>query len=252
MSGRNLLPTTVIFMLLIALAVVGVGYALWSDELVVYERVSTGDVLVGIRDVGTNDDPDDLDGVPNFEPGTGLDPWVYLPGPTELKDVASTVSENLGEVKCSNGEVDYYDEIRETLSMVYPSYGPTMVMEIYNCGSIPVKIQSFNMTDDNPALAGFVDLAGYVITLDGVLVNQFMTQACVPGLWNRFSAALFGIQIEPEQVLEIRLTKHIAQHPDCAVDGPVLPMGETVEFTETFTFVQWNEFDPEPVIGPAE
>ncbi len=135
----------------------GLGFAMWSDTVTVSAAVNTGNVAVGIRDVGTNDNiltTDILGGTAtNTEDGVvdamtfGGDPQVTPGVNTEGKNVASMISENTGTVDFTIGGVDYYSEITETITNAYPYYAPTTRFEIASNGTIPVKLDKINIED---------------------------------------------------------------------------------------------------------
>ena len=139
----------ILFMIMVlALTGVGVGFAHWFDTVTIIEEVNTGTVIIGIRDMGTTDDPYASDLLPNpYGPAVWPSgyPWVD-PGwnGTHViaynKDVASTISVN-GTIHCvkPDGRI-FYDSVTETLTNCYPSYAPTIAVELTNCGTIPVKI----------------------------------------------------------------------------------------------------------------
>lgn len=165
-----------IFMIsIMALAVAGVGYAHWSQILYIEGTVSTGNVLVGLRDVGTNDDGIDAgsycpyinddaipaNGDPGFDTDTNLQEWY-------TKEVASCISTNDPDpspgddpfgpydaetrgVKCTHPDpltgasVDFYHRERIVIDSAYPSYSPGFLVECANCGSIPVHITDFKI-----------------------------------------------------------------------------------------------------------
>ena len=118
---------------LVALAVMGMGYAHWSQTLYINGTVTTGKLCVGIAATGTND------------PGNATDPG-------KDKHVGATESVNVGDVKCSHNGTNYYEEIMYVITNAYPCYNSTGYFQIANCGTIPVNITGVSCTYNTTAL----------------------------------------------------------------------------------------------------
>ncbi len=136
---------TVCLVAMLALGLMGFGFAKWSDTVTIDTSVATGNVSVGILDAGVNDPGAD----PQYPPGLN----------SEGKDVGSIVSTNGTPIPCTG----YYENIIETITNGYPYYKPGTTFEIKNLGSIPVKIESIteNWTGD---LADNIHVASWKVT----------------------------------------------------------------------------------------
>src|SRR3972149_5965627 len=144
--------------LVLCLAALAAGYAKWSDSVSISGTVNTGKVCVGIRDLETNDPGPH--GQPGNEPSyfegsrdpridhTQLPQIVEIPERERDKNVASINSVNVGEVKCVKGQVEYYGAIEEIIDNAYPYYAPSTSIALANCGTIPVKVDTFNLRFD--------------------------------------------------------------------------------------------------------
>jgi len=221
--------------LVFALGGLGVAYAAWTDDVTITQTVETGELCVGVRDVGTNDDPGDTDGVANSD-GTGYDkdPGAYWIGSGWRltfgdKDVASATSAN-GTAKCVKGGVQYFDSVTETISNAYPSYAPRIELEFANCGSIPVDVFWSTTASGDVELAPFVHIIWWQVYKNGAYVNSGYTNQ---GLLDFFAG---GFQVDPCDVITLKLTKHILQEQG----GVEAPQGKTVTLTHTVTAIQWN------------
>ena len=117
---------------LVALAVMGMGYAHWSQTLYINGTVTTGKLCVGIADMGTNDPPNTKD-------------------PGKDKDVGKTISMNVSE-KCEHNGTKYYEEVVYVITNAYPCYNSTGYFRIANCGTIPVNITGVSCTYNTTAL----------------------------------------------------------------------------------------------------
>lgn len=234
--------------MVLAVGVGGLAYATWSQELIITETVNTGEVEVGVRDVGTNDDTDDLDGVPNADPtGADNDPgWDTANNQAVLytKNVANTESVNgvfkfTKEILIDNvlTPTKFYHDVSDTIYSGYPCYAPLIVWEITNNGSIPVKLELTFTMDDPDGLDLFVHIPLWIAYLDGSEVAREYSLTTL-------IIFLEGYQLEPCDTLRLEVTKHILQEE---VIGDVLvecPMNATVTYTMTVNAVQWNLYTP--------
>jgi len=218
--------------IVLAVGVIGFGYANWSQTLTITEEVNTGEFIVGIRDVETDDPPPAL-----TETGGELYPTSATEGtldPGYSKNVASALSENVGELKCTHEGEDFYHEVKETITNGYPSYRCTITLEFANCGSVPAKGQSVVRTipdgGDPDGLAQFVMIEGWEIFNDaGTSVATGVTVA-------ELEAALQAYQLDPCDTMQLTITKHIIQD----VGEVECPQNGTCTFVEDVTWVQWN------------
>jgi len=209
--------------LVLALGALGIGYAKWSDNVVINGTVSTGSVKVGILNVipAPEDDPGptpfsaDPRVVPH-DPGT-LFYWVDVFD----KDVAWTNSENL-RPKCICGTTQYYEAVHESFNNVYPFYAVNQDLRLVNCGTVPIKIDSWVLTNIvDPA--GILKCVQWQWTIGGVF--QF-------GTLQDLVAALDHYQIEPCQELQIFFAPIFLE---CT------PQGASLSFDIVVTGAQWNE-----------
>lgn len=150
MLKRNSLPVGAFFMILVlALAGLGVGFGLWSKLLLIEGTVETGSVDAIFYEAFTDDDnevdnPDkdagdtgDVEPCPLFGDGS-CDPSAFGPNPERYdKDV--------GECLVFIDEQDP-QELDVFVYTGYPSYHCTVWFDIWNNGTIPVKIQDLQVT----------------------------------------------------------------------------------------------------------
>ena len=237
--------TLIMMALVLALGLGGVAYASWTDEVVITETVNTGDVLVGIVDTGTDD---------MGAPGTPGNPGSYLTGDLDPgldvasgviadtdKNVAQALSENTGSevLDSADAATGYYKSITETINNGYPSYAPTVTIEIKNLGTIPVIMDDVTLAtvSESPAgMCSFVELWKWqVLESDGTTVISEASNSN----WAALDAYLetANLQIEPGDSRFLKLTKHILQD----VGEAVCPESGSCTVTETLHFIQWNE-----------
>lgn len=247
--------------LVLALGSIGVAYAHWSQTLTITENVTTGKLCVGVRDVGTNDPPPALkeyfnavqglvhptgtnpNAIPN-ETGTG---GTGTEDPGYNKNVGSAISAN-GTFKCTHDGVDFFDSVKETIRNAYPSYSCNITLEFANCGTVPVKGNTFltgqNLKDPQ-GLFQFIEIKSWKLTIPGD-ANSPYTGSGFTGL----EARLKLIQLDPCKTMTLELEKHVKQTV-IVEDGEdewgdpiyvelLCPENATCEFSETIEFIQWN------------
>jgi predicted ribosomally synthesized peptide with SipW-like signal peptide len=219
--------------LVLALGVLGIGYAKWSDTVTINGTVNTGTVKVGVLDVGTTDMgttvdprvvPQNVDDEPNWQ----YDLWVA--DTTDPKNVGSAISTNNGDIKCTCHDVGYYGSITETIANAYPFYNPSINIDIASCGTVPVKI-------DNVVLSGSTGINPACLAWNWTIVvpqgvNQPAATLTGSGTLEQFVAALGHYQLEQCQVLHITLGVIFLE---CT------PQNTSGSFTITITASQWNE-----------
>jgi hypothetical protein len=141
--------------LLMALAGIGAGYAMWTDMIQIDGTVETGDVCVGIRCDWVNDPEDpatadlnvDLAKWLEHNPAYGHDD-LFITCP-EGKNVGWVDCIDVGEVKCTHEGDDLFQIVDFYAHHTYPLYYFEVRFEIANCGSIPVKLLMIEYWDFN-------------------------------------------------------------------------------------------------------
>lgn len=120
---KRFLTAGILFMVLVGmLAAIGTGYALWSKTLNIQGSVQTGEVDADF-DAATTNDP-----VGTIDPGYD-------------KDVASCEVSGVGT-----------QTLTVTILNGYPSYTCAVDFLVTNTGTVPVKVQSFDITGVPPEL----------------------------------------------------------------------------------------------------
>jgi hypothetical protein len=242
-------------LLLLSLAAIGIGIALWSKVLTIQGIVSTGNVNAEYVDVFTDDDdfvddpafdeldtgdcaisvgPDDSpfgpdndkdepDGITSCDPSaTGPDPKPHYE-----KDVARCDA----ILRDTDPDQEGNQGAAVAITNGYPSYHCTAWLFIINNGSIPVLLHSAQIQD---AAARPCQLGATPYDLDGDGTPD--VEICVSGLQCQTDAAgnieCLEPQIDPEQVFALDLDIHVMQ---------TAPQGETLGFDAEVCLHQWNE-----------
>ncbi len=224
--------------MVIALGGIGTAFAHWSSTVTITETITTGSVKIGIRDMGTND------------AGSQNDPG-WNANTSQLvrydKHVATATSVN-GTTRCFKdiGGLfggQYYESVTETLTNVYPSYAPTITLQITNCGTIPVKLTwETVVTSDPNGLAPYLHIVKWNATYPGGSASG--------GNATGIADLLDCFQLHPCETIELSFTKHIMQ----SLPGTPLvnaPQGATLVLTHTVTGTQWNLADCPPAPSPT-
>jgi hypothetical protein len=213
--------TTVIVLLFVFLASIGVGYSLWSKTLEVEGSVNTGNVnAVFARDPFTDDDDKVNDiGLDSMDTGDceisvreagSCDPASPGPDPKVHygKDVglcrASLTANDAGLVRLING---------------YPSYHCTAWFKVKNTGNIPVKVASIKVNGEPvmPGALAVLDLTGDEAPDLGLQITDIKT--CQ--------------QIDPGEDALLNIDQHVLQ---TALQGQ-----HDLEYNVEVQLNQWNE-----------
>ncbi|MDH4367180.1 MAG: hypothetical protein OEV57_03470 [Dehalococcoidia bacterium] len=239
--------------LVLALGALGMGYALWWDQITIVGSVETGTVNVEIIDQKSNDPT----GAGNLDPAGGHMPlgdgvWGGFqfnnepPIPSsEWYWLSTTYDKDVASCDCIFGP----DWLRATMFNVYPSYGPDVAFSVQNLGTVPVNIVGITLLEVTTPEGTFpvgmpVDSRGnsevYMVANNGAVV--IYNGPFEPGfdddyaftlmLTSLFGMPLVDVQIDPEMSVFADVGIHVAQSA---------MQSQMYSFTLGFTFGQWNE-----------
>jgi len=259
--------------ILVAVGVMGAGFASWTDSLVINGIVETASFDVGIRDVTATLSTDvygmgRLDWGPNFEDGGLLypgspsmvngspDPQYGSATNEEGKNIASTNSYNVidtfrftKDVFMLEDDAEFYGAVREEILNAYPWYASGVVICIANNGSIPIHITDvdFQQVSGDCGVLGWLQLDEWrwcvhtATTCSGVTVGS----GGIAGLEEFLSGWPNGtpFQLEPCRTLWLQLYWHFEQEVDVDGDGDLdeMPQNASCAFDITITAEQWDE-----------
>lgn len=249
----------------LALGVLGVGFAHWSQTIEIETTVETGSVNVEIVSQKSNDPG------PHAVPGGdyyagSLDPegghqWLgdgtwynlFVPNsppndPSNWNWVGTLYDKNVASCDCTFTA----DTLTITIDNVYPSYGPDVAFAVQNKGTIPVKISSIKLTSVTTPTGTYpkdidvdvnVNETCYMVANDGTVVEYtdpvnhpfpagFDDDYAFSFLLTSVGAQpLLGVQIDEGNGVWGDVGLHVAQSA---------LQGETYSFTIEYTFTQWN------------
>ena len=237
--------------LVLALGALGVGYALWWDEVTIEGTVDTGVVRVEIVDQKSNDPQDSLDPAGGHQPlGDGYWAGIFAnntpPNSSDNWNWYGTLYEkDVGICWCEFGP----DWLTITIHNAYPSYGPDVAFAVQNTGTIPVNITSIKLVSVTTPQGTFpmnVDVDanynttvymvwndGSVTTYDGPFDPGFDNCCAFTFVLTSVGGyPLTGVQIDPDMGVFADVGIHVAQS---AVQNA------TYSFTLKYTFGNWNE-----------
>lgn len=188
-----------ILALVIALGALGVGYAKWSDTVAINGSINSGTLCMTWA-TAANFDPcsTTFHADPKYAPA-GVDFWD--------KDVACTTVTLSPDGKTATVVV----------TNAYPGYYNDIEMEYINCGTIPIKISSFNITPVDFVRDPTPDWT--VADGDGQI-------------WIDWTTTGVGFQFHPGEKGTSSFKMLVSQ--DAAQDA-------TYTFTITIVGAQWNE-----------
>jgi hypothetical protein len=248
----------IILVLVLALGATGIGYAAWTDEIVVEGDVSTGNVCLEAAYWAEVNDCDTADNYQNPDPNMPTNQnesdrfwtrWVYVedsdlpscpPGhrfanedgdlfpfgiycDPELKNVAWVeligYDEDGIEVSPDDGGAK---ELKVIIHNAYPYFATEITMYLASCSSIPIRI------------------CPEVIDQDDWIILQ----------WSE-GLTVGGAQWHEDDFQEVSFFVGVTQHKgyydgsEWIVDDETkdpLPQDATLSFTIKFNVVQWNEY----------
>lgn len=117
--------------LMVALGIMGTGYARWSDTVNAEVTANMGSLIMGVRWLDVND--------------WGADPRYPCCNPKE-EDCASITCYDGGEYQCELNGVNYFENVTFTVQNGYPCYAPGFTVELGNGGTVPAKIDDLDLS----------------------------------------------------------------------------------------------------------
>lgn len=154
--------------LIISLALLGIGYGLWFEELSIHGTVVTGELDVEFSgpypaayplegdEWITGGSPADLlavdsDGITFYETGSTVQPTDEQAALFELKDVVDCYAflEGNGELNDVPGDEAGFDRLRFEITGAYPGYHCKFGFDVHNTGTVPVHVL-WEGADANP------------------------------------------------------------------------------------------------------
>lgn len=198
-----------------AISFSGVVYANLCVGFEMYHDIYTGTVQIGILNTGTSDEGRQNDLV-----------WDGNNFVRTHKNVASTTSTNIGDVKCVCNDVDYYDEIFFNITDAYPWYVAYENFTISNCGTIPVFVTDVELTSgsDPSNIQGHVMIWGYITGPNGVETG--------PWTLAELEQALYNVQLDPCNTMEVSIWILFLQD---------VPLNSKATYEIEITACNWNE-----------
>jgi hypothetical protein len=238
----------------LALAMMGFGFAKWSDSVKFEGSVETGNIGVNIQGNGTNDQ--------------GADPQKFPGNNKEGKDVAScdlttTCDEKTVKLKINNA---------------YPWYAPQFSFRINGTGTVPVKLETVKYDSWSGQLGKFIVLDSWEIHvvnpashgLDAVDKTVKSTSRGYKATWESLTGALKKIQLHDGGYIDVTVGMYIKEtirgggcdavegETEYEIDGygpgpgpghgggQIAPQNANSECTLKFDFAQWNEVEGKP------
>lgn len=209
--------------LVLALGVLGIGYAKWSDTVTITGTVNTGTIDLAIADVGVTD--------------LGPDPQCGVGDNHEGKDVAQTVSANGTKASCEG----FYNYITETFTNVYPWYKAGFTIQLTNCGTVPVKVETVEARYRAGDCANPVDLAPWMV-FSWIITDEFgNVTSGGPGTIYDFQHALGTPQIGHGAVITVTLNICFQEEIRINNETFILPQNACASYDIVITASQWNE-----------
>lgn len=211
---------------ILALALMGFGFAKWADTVTIDGNVATGNVEVSIDGIGTTDEGTALD--PNYPPGDNR----------EDKDVASCEIANVSSEGANKA-------VTVTIENAYPWYKPGFTFRINGEGTVPVKVESVTGPNWTDELGKFIKVADWRINVHNPVsnglaeVNDTVTSNETNATWDGLADALQYIQLHQGGYIEVSVNMYVIEE----IGDEVAPEDASTEGTITIDVAQWNEVD---------
>ena len=228
----------VFVMSIFVLSGLGVAYAAWTDTITITGSVTTGEICWEFVSVTIEDDdqPDNPGGdYPTNDPDkTCLPGFVYNSNINPATGMAygyfweldKNVAWGEYDIKDLDGD-ECYETLEITLHNVYPCNFNEIAFYVYNCGTIPLKVD--HILVNGVAYYGGTPVITFDLNSNGE--NDFEIS------WNNN----WGAQIEPgPSNYEFSFWTHVLQDEDPAFQGG------TFTFQIQFVCIQWNEYTGSP------
>jgi hypothetical protein len=213
----------------LALAMMGFGFAKWSDYVKFEGSVATGNVGVNIEAGETTD----LGADPNYPPG---DNW-------EGKDVAScTVTTECNTTLVVN------------IENAYPWYKPGFSFRINGLGTVPVKVEELKILacQDPKGLGNFIKVADWEIHVvnpesHGLAAeDRTIASDSSNASWEGLANALKYIQLHKDGYIDVSVNLYIQETIGCGCNKRIAPQDANFYGLVKLIFSQWNEVGPGP------
>lgn len=209
----------------LALSLMGFGFAKWSDTVTFEGKVATGNIGVKIVPVGTNDCGEKAD--PQYGKGKNK----------EGKNVA----------KCEIKESKDGKNITLNICNAYSWYAPEFAFKIYSTGSVPVKLEDIEKTDWSGELGKFIKMRYWkieVLNHKTGNISKFEKYG-EHATWDKLIANLKNIQLHEKGYIKVTIGMYIDQKikekDGCGYKEIHCPQNRNSKCTITFKFSQWNE-----------
>lgn len=226
--------------LVLALGTLGVGFAHWSQEIVINQEVTTGEVLVGVFGVAT--DPDEVEGkdictvnVTNGYISAGVGGPVTPGNNGAIKFRKYLPDGSAASALYPAGTYSFFESTTIAIDSYYPSLTILEDFVITNGGTIPVKLSVTLTITDPDSLYDHLDLIAARVYKEsgGTWTLLYSSSGKANVELPELAAALEGIQLEACETILIWLDKHLQQEA---------PQGAEASMTLAVDAVQWNMY----------
>ena len=229
----------VFLVLVMVLATLGIGYAMWDKTLDITGTVVTGEVNAEFTAAYTDDD-----GVINDADHDGTDGADVGDPDASGKNVLRKDK----DVGSSSAEVGADKQTASvTVLNAYPCYYTTAFFGIHNSGSIPVKVQVW---EEHVNVDHWVSFDSGTTWEFRAASKWYEIEPCIkkhiifgaaeppagadPDLTVHITQIKIGQQLEPSEVIWVDVDIHVEQGADELA---------TYTFDERVLLVQWNEYE---------
>jgi hypothetical protein len=207
-----------ILALIMALGSLGVGYAMWFDDVTVEGTIETGMLVLCIQDY-----PSYGEVVSCALPGGGYGDKNWSGWVSQSGSISCPPSHKFNSIFCVNKDVAWIEfipvfdeipihhikELQVIIHNAYPYFLGHVSFEVCNCGNIPIHVGPWIFTQDPSLLIQLNNGAG---------------------------------QLEPGECHEVSFYVGVTQWLNNDPTQELTPQGTDLFFTISLTGYQWNEY----------
>lgn len=211
----------------LAMGALGIGYAVWTDEVTVSGDITTGEVCIDIlcpitiEDGDTKPPPYEGIGASELDWNATTNGTLFYQNPVQTtKNVGWTTAACIGNPPYKSATINFNN--------VYPCYWNHLSLGIHNCGTIPVKLDRVVFKDSSGMVLFTIYDDGYLVfDLSDNQIDDF----------EMYWGDNFGDQIEPCDTWDISFWVHFLQD-----EGIDFSVPQSYSFTIEIHAIQWNEY----------
>jgi hypothetical protein len=228
MKHRNLIFC---FIAVMALGLMGYGYAAWSSNVATNAQVTTGTMQIGISPTSTTDATNPTSDLVWNGTAAVSSPLGERVGTTTIAPAADSL------FTAGTAATPYYGQVNLTYNNIYPDYASGYTVDLYNNGTIPVKLNAPAVIWSNPDVQTDYDVYSWTVTdTDTHAVAPVVTVVTSGTTYADLVTLLSNYKFEPQHDLTINVNAYFND----SNGTNILLQGKTSTETISFNGTQFN------------